>query len=235
MVAVAQDRARQTAELSSVRQELSERTHGTVHEVDGIEIRVISDLEFESPSIIQTEESECWSLVTLVSNADEQQAAEAFFDVTAYDENGAILDRVPAINYLLPDQRSVFEGAFTSESLEAASIVIEQTRLEFGEPSVPGGYSVGEFSGTPQGRVEVEITSSLGAVAEFTSIYIVGFVGDEIFAVCDDYQDVPEEGAFTATCVLEISKEAPTAERADGPAIPENAEFGAYLALDLPF
>lgn len=205
---------------------------GAKHQLEAFEVVVISDLELSDPVVTAPDRSGFVALYAPIVNENEEQAADVFFDVTAYSDEGRIIARTPASVYLLPGQTSLFRGILTSDMLEAETIRIEQTSLELQAPSVTGGVVLDSLAASESGYVEGQLTSTLSQASSFSDLFLVGFVDDKIFAVCSDFPEIPANGAFTASCDLEYASENPsTAEEVE---IPEDAIFDAFLALERP-
>lgn len=171
------------------------------------------------------------SLYAPVTNKDSDQAAEMYFDVTAYAEDGRILDRGSASVYILPSQVSMFEGVFSSDITEATSIKVEQTMGELVDPIMTGEVTADSVRGG-EGFVEATLTSTLSQVPEYPDLYIAGFVDGKLIGVCNDMPDIPVNAGFTAGCYLQaVSADSPK-EYTD---FPKDAEFETYLALDIPW
>lgn len=204
---------------------------GEPQTVQGIEVSAVSDLEFGSFAMTQILPDDYVGIYATVTNHDSDQAAELYFDVTAYAEDGSILDRGPTSVYILPGQVSMFQGVFSSDISDAASIRIEQTMGEFVDPIMTGEVTTDTMLGG-EGFVEATLTSTLSQVPEYPEVYIAGYVDGELFGVCSDMPDIPSNASFTAGCYLEAASAESPEEFRD---FPKDAEFEAYLALDIPW
>lgn len=199
--------------------------------VQGIEVTVVSDLEFGAFAMSKLVPDDYVSLYSSVTNPDSDQAAEVFFDITAYAEDGSILDRSPESVYILPGQTTMFEGLFGTDITDATRLVVEQTTGEFTDPVMTGEVVVDDVRGG-EGYVEVTATSTLSQVPEYAAIFIFGSLDGGIFGVCSTYPDVPAGGSFMAGCELEpVSADSPKTYSD----FPKGAEFGAFIALDIPW
>lgn len=199
--------------------------------VQDIEVTAVSDLVFGSFAMSQIAPDDYVSLYATVTNEDPDMAAEIYFDVTAYAEDGSILDRNPTSVYILPGQVSMFQGLFSSDITEATTIEIEQTMGEFVAPIMTGEVVADSFRGG-DGFVEATLTSTLSQVPEYPEVYIAGFVDGTLFGVCSDMPDIPANASFTADCYLDAASADSPEEFRD---FPKDAEFEAYLALDIPW
>ncbi|GAB2549765.1 hypothetical protein GCM10027033_02770 [Leucobacter ruminantium] len=227
------ERAKADTALAAAEKELADLDVGTTQTLGDLELVIVSDISFSEFVRTAPDSQGLLALYSHVTNEDAEQAAEVFFDLTAYDADGRVIGRNPASMYLLPEQQSIFKGIISSDMLAAEMIKIEQTSLEFATPAMTGGIAVDGFAGSDSGYVEGEFTSSLSQAVQYPYLYIVGYVDDEIFAVCSDWPDVPANGAFTASCRLDY---AANDEVPEGDVkIPEDAEFDAFLALDIPY
>ena len=170
-----------------------------------------------------------------LSNPSETQAVSTFYDITAYDSKGRILDRTLGSADLLPGG----EGVFSSSSLraerdEVAEIVIEQTRIsaaaspytgEIGEPQVTADREYG--------AVDFVIPASLSPDLERPWADVIALVDGEIIGQCEA---VTAEGArpFTGRCYLKpASKDVDEAADGDYITLPEDAEVRAFLRIEL--
>lgn len=199
--------------------------------VQGIEVSTASDLEFGSFALSEISPDDYVSLYATVTNKDSDQAAEMYFDVTAYAEDGRILDRGAASVYILPGQVSMFDGVFSSDITEATSIKVEQTMGELVDPIMTGEVTTDSLRGG-DGFVEATLTSTLSQVPEYPELFIAGFVDGKLIGVCYDMPDIPANAGFTAGCYLEPASADSPQEYTD---FPKDAKFEAYLALDIPW
>lgn len=174
-------------------------------------------------------------LFATMSNPSKTQAVSIFYDVTAYDAKGRILDRTLGSADLLPGG----EGVFSSSSLRAepddiAEIVIEQTRISAAASPYTGEISEPQVTADREsGAVDFVIPSSLSPDLDRPWVDVIALVDGEIIGQCDA---VTAEGArpFTGRCYLQ-----PTAKGvAEVPenhfmTLPENAEVRAFLRVEL--
>lgn len=225
---LAAERAKAEADAKAER----EKSAGVSYRLGDVELLTFSDLEFGSFAITEMDESGFSSIYSVIENPDAKQAAEVYFDVTAYAEDGTVIDRTPSNMYLLPGQKSLFQGIFTTDLSEAESFKIEQTSIEFDAPIMAGGISVDALASDGESYVEGEFTSTLDQVPEYPDLYVVGFIGDEIFAVCSDSPDIPANGAFTASCRLDYMV---GTEPAKSKKLPKDATFDAFVELQIPY
>ncbi|MDQ0644384.1 hypothetical protein [Microbacterium murale] len=202
--------------------------------VQGIEVSTVSDLVFGSFAMSKITPDDYVGLYATVTNEDPERAAELYFDVTAYAEDGSILDRGPTSVYILPGQVSMFQGVFSSDITDAVSIRVEQTMGEFAEPIMTGEVTTDKMLGG-EGYVEATLVSTLSQVPEYPDVYIAGYVDGKLFGVCSDMPDIPSNAGFTSGCYLEAVSADSQAEFAEFTEFPKDAEFEAYLALDLPW
>lgn len=200
--------------------------------VQGFEITTVSDLAFDAFTLTGTDADGFTVIYAKVENEDAAQAAEAYFDITAYGPDGRVVGRTPSNMYLLPGQRSLFYGVMASDMTKVERIKIEQTNFDLAPPVVTGGISLDSILGGDEGLVEATFTSTFSAPSEYAEVYIAGFVDEQLFAVCQDKADIPVNGGtFTVRCRLEpVSTDTPEAIEE----LPENAVFDAYWELDIP-
>lgn len=199
--------------------------------VQGRTVTVVSDIDFGYFFMSNTDARGFTSLYSQIHNDDEEQAVTAFFDISLYDEGHVLVSRWSSNEYLLPGQTTLFNGTVKENMLGVASIAIEQISIDHTPPAATGTLTLDEMRGGDGGLIEGTFTSTLGAPAEFSTVYLIGAVGDEIFAVCWDYWDLPAEGEFRARCTLE-----PTSRDEPEPigTFPEDAVFTAFYTLDTP-
>ncbi|GAA5149394.1 hypothetical protein GCM10025768_12550 [Microbacterium pseudoresistens] len=212
----------------------SSGTNGRAGIVHDIPISVHSDLEFGPFAMTEPDEDAYTLLYAVITNPDSTRAAEIYFDITAYDAEGRIIDRTPTSAYLLPDQQSVFEGILPPDLSDVVEFRVEQTIGEFEPPIMTGEITLDALKGSKEGLVEGTFTSSLDAVPEYPSLYIVGHIDGEIFAVCDAMPDIPAGGSFTSRCGLVPAANGEQLVAPDD-MLPDDAEFAAFLALDIPY
>ncbi|MFD5224231.1 hypothetical protein ACFWHT_01280 [Microbacterium sp. NPDC058342] len=199
--------------------------------VQGREVSVVSDVEFGYFFMSSTDAQGFTSLYSQIRNDDEKRAFTAFFDVSLYDEDHVLLSRWTNNEYVLPGQTTLFSSVLRENMLGVASISVEQLSLEYAPPITTGTLTLDEVRGGDGGVIEGSFTSSLGAEADFSTVYLIGTVGDEVFAVCWDFWDLPATGGFRARCTLE-----PTSRDTPEPigTFPDDAVFTAYYTLDTP-
>lgn len=200
--------------------------------IHGIPLQISSQLTFVDVAMENAVPDAYTLLYAVIENPSSDQAVTAFFDVTAYSADGAVIDRTPTDAYLLPGQQTVVTAIFSGDLTSAERIVIEEITHESGLPAFTGDVAVtGEIS-VDQAHVRAAFTSSLSAVAEYAEIYFVGVYEDEIFAVCTAFVDIPANASFTADCGLDPVW---TSAERDIDAAMDEATFTAYAAYDIPW
>jgi len=201
--------------------------------VRGYEVTVVSEVVFDDFAMTAPDSSGYTVLFATMTNESSIHVANHFFDLTAYREDGTIIERRSSGAYILPNQTTIFQGIFAEDISDAAAIRIEQSRTDWVEPALTGDITLDAARSGDEGYVEAEFTSGLSAAAEYSDIFIVGFVDGEVFAVCSDLEDVPASGAtFSAECYLEPASKG---DLVDPGEIPDDATFGAYLKVDTLF
>lgn len=202
----------------------------TVH---GIPITVSSDLNIDNFAMTPPSDSRYTKLYAVISySGDDDEAVTALFDVTAYDSDGAIIDRAPASIYLLPGQTSLLEILLSGEIADSVSLAVEQTLFDVEAPVMTGGLELDDLHGADSGYVEGDFTSTFSQASEYADLYFVGFVDGEIYAVCSDFLGIPANAPFTSGCYLD---EAWNEELAGGGMLPADAEFDTFVALEIPY
>lgn len=201
--------------------------------VQGFDITTVSDLTFGAFALSATDEDGFTVIYAKIENDDPANAAEVYFDITAYGPDGRVVGRTPSNMYLLPGQRSLFYGIMASDMTKVDRIKIEQTNFDLAPPVVSGDLSVDTILGGEEGLVEATFTSAFSAPSEYAEVYIAGFVDEQLFAVCQDKADIPAGGGtFTVRCRLDAVSTDRSPQAIDE--IPEDAVFDAYWALDIP-
>ncbi|WP_309102015.1 hypothetical protein [Microbacterium sp.] len=202
-------------------------------QVRGYEVTVVSEIVFGDFAMTAPDSNGYTILFATMTNESSNQVANHFFDITAYREDGTIIERRSTGAYILPNQTTLFQGIFAEDISDAAAIRIEQSRTEWVEPALTGDITLDAARSGEEGYIEGDFTSGLSAAAEYSDIFIVGFVEGEIFAVCSDLEDIPAAGGtFAAECYLEPASKG---DLVDPGEIPEDATFAAYLSVDTLF
>lgn len=202
----------------------------TVH---GIPITVSSDLNIDNFAMTPPSGSKYTKLYTVISySGDDDEAVTALFDVTAYDSDGAIIDRAPASIYLLPGQTSVMQILLSGDIADSVSFAVEQTLFDVEAPVMTGELELDDLQSADGGYVEGDFTSTFSQASEYADVYFVAFVDGEIYAVCSDFLGIPANAPFTAGCYLD---EAWNEKPAGGGEVPANTEFETFVALEIPY
>jgi hypothetical protein len=164
-----------------------------------------------------------------MTNENSDAVADFTFDLTAYRADGTVVDRTSDVVFVLPGQTSVFQGIFSLDLSEAVRFTLEQVRTEWTPPPITGGITLTEAR-AGSGVVEVDLASTLSVPAEYTDVFLVAFVDDEIVGLCSRLEDMPAAGGTVTTrCALDPAyPEKPTALED----LPPDAEVDAFLAID---
>ncbi|MEI3847177.1 MULTISPECIES: hypothetical protein [unclassified Microbacterium] len=201
-----------------------------LQEVQGFEIGVVSDLEIGGVVMAKAPTGEFSSVHAVIVNRAET-AIDAFFDVTSYDAEGGIVARFPTSAYLLPGQRSLLTGILPRDLTGVSRILMEQTRGGETETVAAGTVELKDVRSAAEGRVEAQFVSTLDRPAPLADVYVVGFSGDEIFAVGQTVVDIPAAGEFGATLSMYLATKGDPAEFTE---IPADADYEAFFELERP-
>ncbi|MBW1639493.1 hypothetical protein G3H63_10490 [Microbacterium resistens] len=201
-----------------------------LQEVQGFEIGVVSDLDIGDVVMAKAPTGEFSSIHAVIVNPAET-ATDAFFDVTSYDAEGGIVARFPATAYLLPGQRSLLTGILPRDLTEVSRILVEQTRGGEAEAVAAGTVELKDVRSAEDGRVQAQFVSTLDRPAPLADVYVVGFDGDDIFAVGQTVVDIPAGGEFGATLSMYLATKGDPAEFTE---IPADAEYEAFFEMERP-
>ena len=199
--------------------------------IDGFSVSSVSDLSVDHFALAVPSHSEAAHVYALLTNESGSQAADAFFDVTTYREDGSIVERGLDIVYVPPGETGILQVELPEDLSEVVAIVIEQTMVDWLAPAVSGGADV--VSATSSGLselLEVRLSSTLSQPVDGVDVYVVGYVDDEIVGFCDLWADIPESGvAFDDLCdwAPAVSDEPVLAD-----ALPEDIEFEAHVRFE---
>lgn len=198
--------------------------------VQGYPVTVMSDLRVDHFTLAS--DTRVSTLYALVTNTNSNQVAQASFDITAYDADGRVIYRTLDLFYLLPGQTTVMDASFLAALNDLDHVAVEQTRIDWIDPTISGGADIVEAR-TGESYVEADLTSTLSASAEYTEVYLVVFVEDEIVGICYDLLDFPASGnALTVSCGLE---EAYDEDQVDLDDLPTDTEVDVFLKIDYTF
>ncbi|MBO0979512.1 hypothetical protein [Microbacterium sp. SD291] len=200
--------------------------------VRGIEVETHSDLEFGDYAMSGTLDGKFTVLVAPLSWADSASGIHAFFDVTAYDAEGHIVDRTPTNVYVLPEQEGFFQGIFSEDLSDVVRISVEQTSTTIEAPLMSGAITMTRSEALEEDRkifAGGNLTSTLSVVPKHADVFIAGYSDGVLFGYCSDIPDIPAGGEFVAIC--ELTPVTADDRLPDG-GVPDDAEFRAYLALD---
>lgn len=200
--------------------------------VRGVEVVTQSDLDFGRFAMSDKDEDGYTLLVAPVSWDDETSGVAAWFDFTAYDVEGRIINRHPTSVYILPGQEGFFQGIFSSDLSEAVRITVEQVSADVEAPPMTGEITMTRSETLKEdgkNYVGGNFTSSLSVAPSNADVFIAGYVDGELFGYCSDLPDIPAGGEFVAICALTpVTQD----DHVLDDTVPEDAEFRAYLALD---
>lgn len=200
--------------------------------VGGIDLQVISDLEFIAVGMKTSSEARFSPIYATVKSKDPTQAVAAFFDITLYDKDDRVIERSAANVYVLPRHASMLYGLVEVDFERAERMVIEQTRLTLDAPVVNGWISIDDlFINKESGRITGDFATTLSPAPRYVEIFMAAFVRDRLVAACYDSPDIPDSGTFEVGCSLEpLSQEVRSSELK----IPEDAKYEIYLVLSTP-
>jgi len=210
----------------------TETTPSNDRTVQGLPIDVTSSLALDDFALTELGSSYAFLYATATYNGT-GDAATVFYDVTAYAEDGTILDRTPASLYMLPGQTSMLEAIFSQDISDVARFAIEQTYDERDAPVLTGELVVDAADVSDGGRVDASLTSALSATAEYTDLYLVAYTEGEIYGVCTDFVDIAAGASFESYCYLEAAWNE-TLIDVEGD-VPDDVEVKVYASYDLPW
>lgn len=220
--------------VSSPSPDASQTTPGEAQLVQGIEITTSVDpaLDLGSFAMSAPDEGGFVAIVAPVTWTNTTDAVSAYFDVTAYDAAGDIINRNPSSFYALPGQETFFVGIFSADLSDAVRITVEQTKADVEPPIMTGGITVEVTESGESSFLGARMATGLSAVPEYPKVYLVGYVDGEMFGYCYDYADIPASGTFISTCKV-IAVSADGDPWFDGE-FPEDAEYRVFLELSIP-
>ncbi|MBO0979513.1 hypothetical protein [Microbacterium sp. SD291] len=200
--------------------------------IQGFDVSAVSDLSVEQFALAIPSHSETANIYALLTNESESQAADAYFDVTTYREDGRIVERGLDIVYVPPGQTGVLQVELPEDLSGVVSIVIEQTIIDWLAPAVSGGAEVVSVTSTglSDDFLDVQLTSTLSRPVDGADVHLIGYVDDQIVGVCELWTDIPESGvSFEDLCDWSpaVADEPVPAE-----ALPDGIEFEAYVRFD---
>ncbi|MFD5224230.1 hypothetical protein ACFWHT_01275 [Microbacterium sp. NPDC058342] len=175
------------------------------------------------------------TLYAPVGNASDSQAVSAFYDVTAYDQDGRVLDRAIGSADLLPGGEGILDVInLRADAAEVASILVEQTHISAEASPYSGSVGTAELTVDREfGEVEFVLPSTLDPVPDWPWADVAAFVGDEMVGVCDATIDL-KGSAFAGRCYLRPTAQGVAAEPPeDFVSLPEDAEVRVFLRPEL--
>ncbi|MBW1640787.1 hypothetical protein G3H63_17120 [Microbacterium resistens] len=154
-----------------------------------------------------------------------------YFDVTAYDAEGRILQRSPTNISWLPDQREgMLSVALQTDLPEAARFVIDQTVAEEAPAPLAGALSLQSVE-VENGILRAVIASDLTQPTSQADIMIGGYADGVLFAACSiPTLEIPAGGSIEESCVFDAvgSEFVPDEGK---PVVPDDAEYRVSLSL----
>lgn len=201
--------------------------------IDGYEISAVTDLTVDAFALTVSAYDGDVSLNALMTNEDETRGAQVFFDITAYREDGSIIERGLDIVYAPPGETSIMRSSLPDLD-EAVAITVEQTAIDWLAPDVTGGATVDTVTATGLGDLlEYTLTSTISVPTEYVDLFLVGSLDDEIVGVCTGFEDIPASGvSFEGHCDWENAAIADPIDVEDE--LPDDVEFRVYVRLDAP-
>ncbi|MDT0156013.1 hypothetical protein Q9R19_00065 [Microbacterium sp. ARD32] len=170
-------------------------------------------------------------------SSDSDQAVQAGFDVTVYDEQGRILDRSPTHVGLLPGTPALARVQVRVEDGSTpASIVVEQTSIEKKASPYSGSITADELTFEPDAghRVIARVSSTLDPAPEGADLYYVGYVDGAPIGLCWRALDLDAGGDVADGCYLQPVSTEPLERTEYGLVeVPEGAELKMFIDFDL--
>ncbi|MDQ0614354.1 hypothetical protein QF046_001995 [Microbacterium sp. W4I4] len=194
----------------------------------------------ETPLDFGTWVAEPWedgevSLFVPVTNDSATQAVTIFYDLTAYDADGRILDRAIAIADLLPESAQIMRvGTVRADPDAVASLVLEQTDIAAKASPFTGSVTISGIEATdPQlGEITATIASTLSPTPERADFQAAAFVDGEMIGVCDTSAELAAGGNAESCHLRPVSSGILHGEDLIFQSIPEDAELRAFLHVD---
>lgn len=201
--------------------------------IDGFEITSTSDFTVERVVLAVESYSGRAVLYAFLTNEDDARAADTFFDVTAYREDGSIVDRELDAVYAPSGETSVLRAELPEDLDEVVTISIEQTSIEWLAAGVTGDVTVDSVTDPDfGGLLEVQLTSGLSGAVEHADVYLVAYDDKDLVGVCKLWTDIPASGSpFEGLC--EWSPAAVDDPVMTG-SFPDDLEYEAYVRMDAP-
>ncbi|MGX1934766.1 hypothetical protein [Microbacterium resistens] len=164
-------------------------------------------------------------------DGDAAPSGSYYFDVTAYDAEGRILQRSPTNISWLPDQREgMLSVALQTDLPEAARFVIDQTVAEEAPAPLAGALSLQSVE-VENGILRAVIASGLTQPTSQADIMIGGYADGVLFAACSiPTLEIPAGGSIEESCVFDaVGSEFVPDEGM--PVVPDDAEYRVSLSL----
>jgi hypothetical protein len=173
----------------------------------GVPVLVRSDFTVRELAMTRWEPDVYTELLAPVERTDGAAiSGTVYVDVTAYDEDGNIIERSPTTFSWRPGQTlGVISLAMMADLPSAARFVIEQTLFEehpfdvTGELAV-GSVTVGEAYGL-ETVADFSLTSTLSGGIDIAEVGILGSVDGRLFAACVSPVEVPAGPVFADDCI----------------------------------
>ncbi len=173
----------------------------------GVPVLVRSDFMVRELAMTRWEPDVYTELLAPVERTDgAETAGTVYVDVTAYDEDGNIIERSPTTFSWRPGQTlGLISLAMMADLPSAAQFVIEQTLFEEHAFDVTGELTIGSVTvGEPHGLETVadfSLASTLSGDIDIAEVGILGSVDGRLFAACVSPTEIPAGPVFTDDCI----------------------------------
>lgn len=167
-----------------------------------------------------------------IRNNSTTQAVTASYDLTAYDAEGRILDRVSASADLLPASEGIINSmTLRADPDEVASIVVEQTEVDADVSPYTGAVTGGEVEVDHEtARVSTDMTSTLSPSPDSQDIQFGAFIGDELIGLCEIGAEAEGEH-LAAYCFLTATSSGTDFDEDYYRVLPDDLDVRAFLRV----